>query len=103
MGHEVRVNTDFEYVLLPFKYKSPGHELFASLETSYSYRDRGRLAGRTVPGSSGSEFYVAPGLQFTATPRFVIEASYQVPAFRNIGPLLLRTDKSLLVGIRYLY
>ena len=103
LGHEVRVNTDLEYVLLPLKYQSPGHELFVSLETSYNYRNRGRLGGRTVAGSSASEFYVAPGLQFTATPRFVIEASFQVPVVRNVGPLALRTDKNLLVGIRYLY
>lgn len=103
LGHEVRVNTDLEYVLLPLKYQSPGHELFVSLETSYNYRNRGRLNGRPVAGSSASEFYVAPGLQFTATPRFVIEASFQVPAVRNVGPLALRTDKNLLVGVRYLY
>ena len=102
-GHEVRLNTDFEYVLLPFKYQSPGHELFASLETSYSYRDRGRLSGRSVSGSGASEFYVAPGLQYTANPRFVVEASFQVPVVRNLGPLVLRTDKSLLIGVRYLY
>jgi hypothetical protein len=103
MGHEIRVNTDLEYVLLPLKYQSPGHELFVSLETSYNYRSRGRLGGRTVAGSSASEFYIAPGLQFTATPRFVIEASFQVPVVRNVGSLTLRTDKNLLVGIRYLY
>src|SRR2546423_1837441 len=45
LGHEVRVNTDLEYVLLPLKYQSPGHELFVSLETSYNYRHRGRLGG----------------------------------------------------------
>jgi hypothetical protein len=103
LGNEIRVNTDLEYVLLPREYKSPGHELFVSLETTYNYRNRGRVGGRTVAGSSASEFYVAPGLQFTATPRFVIETSFQMPVVRNVGPLALRTDKNLLVGIRYLY
>ena len=103
MGHEMRINTDLEYVLFPLKYQTPGRELFVILETSYVYRDRGRIGGRSVPGSSASEFHVAPGLQITATPRFVIEASFQVPVVRNIGPLALRTDKSLLVGVRYLY
>lgn len=102
-GHELRVNTDLEYVLLPLKYQNPGHELFASLETSYSYSNRGRLGGRAIAGSSASEFYIAPGLQFTATPRLVIEASFQVPVVGNVGPLALRTDKNLLIGIRYLY
>jgi hypothetical protein len=103
MGNELRVNTDLEYVLLPIKYQSPGHELFVSLETSYNYRNRGRVGGRTVEGSSASEFYIAPGLQFTMSPRFVIEASLQVPVARNAGPMVLRTDKNLLIGIRYLY
>ena len=102
-GHEARVNTDLEYVLLPLKYQTPGKELFAILETTYSYRDRGRIAGRTVPGSSSSEFYLAPGLQFTAAARLVLEASYQFPVVLNTGPLVLRTDRNFLAGIRYLY
>jgi hypothetical protein len=103
MGHELRINTDLEYVLLPIKYQSPGKELFAIVETSYSYRNRGRIGGQTVQGSTASEFSVAPGLQFTATPRFVIEASLQVPVIHNVGLLMLRTDKNILIGIRYLY
>ncbi|HVG20416.1 MAG TPA: transporter, partial [Blastocatellia bacterium] len=103
LGHEARVNTDLEYVLLPLKYQSPGKELFVLLETSYAYRSRGRSGGREVQGSSSSEFYLAPGLQFTATPRLVLEASYQFPVARNMGPLALRTDKNVLVGVRYLY
>ena len=102
-GHEARLNTDLEYVLLPVKYQSPGRELFVLLETSYVYHSRGRIGGREVAGSSSSEFYLAPGLQFTATPRLVLEASYQFPAVRNMGALMLGTDKNVLVGIRYLY
>ncbi|HST24211.1 MAG TPA: transporter [Blastocatellia bacterium] len=102
-GHEFRINTDFEYVLLPFEYQNPGKELFVILETSYSYRGRGRIGEREVAGSSASGFYLAPGLQFTATPRVALEASYQFPVARNAGPLALRTDKSLLVGIKLLY
>lgn len=103
IGHELRLNTDLEYVLLPVEYQSPGKELFAILETSYSYRNRGRIGGVTVPGTSASEFYLAPGLQFTATPRLVLEASFQLPVVMDTGPLVLRTDKNFLVGIRYLY
>jgi hypothetical protein len=102
-GHELRVNTDLEYVLLPLKYQNPGKELFVILETTYSFRNRGRSGGQTVPGSSSSEFYLAPALQFTATPRLVLEASFQFPVVMNAGPLVLRTDRNILVGIRYLY
>lgn len=103
LGHELRVNTDLEYVLLPFAYRRPTKELFVLLETSTVVRKRGRVAGVEAPGSSATEFYLAPALQYVATPRWVIEASYQVPVIRNTGPLALRTDASFLIGVRYLY
>jgi hypothetical protein len=103
IGHELRVNTDFEYVLLPIEYQSPGKELFLLLETSYSHRGKGRIGGRVAEGSSASEFYLAPGLQFAASPRLALEASYQFPVARSAGPFALRTDKSLLIGVRFLY
>lgn len=103
LGNEVRVNTDLEYVALPRKYRSPTHELFLIFETTYLYRGRGRIGGAEAPGSSSSEFYVAPALQYTASQRFLIEGSYQIPVVMNTGPQHLRTDRNLLVGFRYLY
>ena len=103
MGHELRLNTDLEYVLLPLKYQNPGKELFVILETTYSYRNRARVGGREAAGSSSSEFYLAPALQFTASPPLVLETSYQFPVVLNSGPLVLRTDRNFLLGVRYLY
>lgn len=103
LGHEVRLNTDFEYVLLPFDYAKPGKELFLILETSLIARSRGRLDGRGVPGSSSTEFYISPGLQYAADPQFVIEGSIQLPVARNMGPLVLKTDYNLLLGVKYLF
>jgi hypothetical protein len=102
-GHEARVGTDLEYVLLPFKYDSPGHELFLIVETSFVHRGVGRLGGAAVAGSKSTEFYVAPGLQYAAHPRFVIEASVQLPVVRNTGALVLRTDRNILLGVKYLF
>jgi hypothetical protein len=103
MGHEARVNTDLEYVLLPFNYESPGHELFLVVETSFIHRGVGRLGGTEVAGSKATEFYVAPGLQYAAQPRFVVEASVQFPVVRNTGALVLRTDRNVLLGVKYLF
>ena len=103
MGHEVRVNTDLEYVLLPFKYEQPGGELFVILESGFVHRGRGRLDGATVGGSNSTEYYLAPGLQYAADPRFVIEASWQLPVVRNAGPLVLRNRRNVLLGVRYLF
>jgi hypothetical protein len=103
LGHEVRVNTDTEYVLLPRNYPSPGKELFAILETTFVHRGLGRVVGNVVTGSNSTEFYLAPGLQYAAAPRFVVEGSYQFPLIRNTGSQVLRTDRNILFGIRYLF
>lgn len=103
LGHELRVNTDLEYVLLPRKYDVPGGELFLILETTFVYRGKGRVDGNSVSGSKATEYYVAPGLQYAAHPQFVIESSVQLPIARNTGPLVLRNDRNILLGVRYLF
>jgi hypothetical protein len=103
MGHEVRISTDTEYVLLPRQYDAPGRELFVILETSLVHRDRGRLNSASVTGSNSTEYYLAPGLQYAAATRFVVEGSFQFPLIRNTGPFVLRTDRNMLFGVRYLF
>lgn len=102
MGHEQRLSTDLEFVI-PRDPHKPGGELFLILETTFVHRSNGRLAGLTVNGSGATEYYLAPGLQYAAHPRFVVEGSYQFPIVRNTGPLALRTDRNLLLGVRYLF
>jgi len=103
LGHELRVNTDIEYVVLPREYEAPGGEVFMILETSFVYRGTGRNDGLAVPGTKATEYYVAPGLQYAAHPQFVIEGSVQLPVVRNAGLLVLRNDRNILLGIRYLF
>jgi hypothetical protein len=102
MGHEQRVSTDLEWVL-PRDRQKPGGELFLILETTFVHRGTGRLAGVPVAGSRATEYYLAPGLQYAARPRFVIEGSFQFPVVRNTGPLVLRTDRNILLGVKYLF
>ena len=103
MGHELRVNTDLEYVLFPRKYDRPGGEVFAILETNFIRRGVGRLGGVAVSGSRSTEYYLSPGVQYAMRPRFVIEASIQLPVARNTGPQALRIERTVLVGFRLLY
>ena len=103
MGHEVRVSTDSEYVLLPRKYEAPGNELFLILETVFVHRSSGRLNSVKVAGSGATEYYLAPGLQYAAAPQFVIEGSFQFPVIRNTGQLVLKNDRNILMGVRYLF
>jgi len=102
MGHEQRLNTDLEYVFPKDPHK-PGGELFLILETTFVHRGTGRLDGLPVAGSRSTEYYLAPGLQYAARPRFVIEGSFQFPVVRNTGSLVLRTDQNILLGVKYLF
>ena len=102
LGHEQRLNTDLEYVI-PRDPHKPGGEVFLILETTFVHRSNGRLDGGMVSGSAATEYYLAPGLQYAAHPRFVIEGSFQFPVVRNTGALALRTDRNLLLGVRYLF
>lgn len=102
MGHEQRISTDIEYVI-PKDPQKPGGELFLILETTFVHRSDGRLDGVSVAGSSATEYYLAPGLQYAAHPRFVVEGSFQFPVVRNTGPMALRTDRNVLLGVRYLF
>jgi len=102
MGHEQRFSTDLEYVLPKDRLK-PGGELFLILETTFVHRGTGRVNGLAVSGSRATEYFLAPGLQYAARPRFVIEGSYQFPIVRNTGPFILRTDRNLLLGVKYLF
>ena len=103
MGNEIRVSTDTEYVLLPRKYVAPGGELFVIMETTFVHQGLGRLAGMPVSGSNSTAYYLAPGLQYAMAPQFVIEGSYQFPVVRNTGPQVLRNDRNILFGVRYLF
>jgi hypothetical protein len=102
LGHEQRLSTDLEYVI-PRDPHKPGGELFLIVETTFVHRATGRLGGNAVPGSKATEYYVAPGLQYAAHPQFVIEGSVQLPIVRNTGPLVLRNDRNILLGVRYLF
>jgi hypothetical protein len=102
MGHEQRLSTDLEYVV-PKDVRKPGGEVFLILETTFVHRGTGRLDGLSVSGSRATEYFLAPGLQYAARPRFVIEGSFQFPVLRNTGPLVLRTDRNLLLGVKYLF
>lgn len=103
LGHELRFNTDLEYVIFPLRYRRPTGELFAILETSYVWRGRGRVNETEVAGSSSNEYFIAPGLQYVATTRMVFETSWQFPAFRRTGREVLRTNRNVLFGIKYLF
>jgi len=102
-GHELQANTDFEYVVFPFKYRRPTGEVFAVFETNFVRRWEGRVGGAGVAESRSTEYYLSPGLQYVATSRVVVEGSVQLPVVLRTGAQLLRTRSNVLLGVRYLF
>jgi hypothetical protein len=103
IGHEFNLNTDLEYVLFPFKYRRPTKELFGILETNLTHRGNGRSASVAVPNSDVTVFSLLPGLQYVASTRVVVEASYQWLVAQRGGGQALRPNRGWLFGLRFLY
>ncbi len=103
VGHEFNLNTDLEYVLFPFKYRRPTKELFGILETNLTYRGNGRSGSAAVANSDVTVFSLLPGLQYVASTRVVLEASYQWLVAQRGGGQALRPNRGWLFGLRFLY
>lgn len=103
IGHEFNLNTDLEYVMFPLKYRRPTKELFSILETNLTHRGKGRSASAAVANSDVTVFSLLPGLQYVASTRVVLEASYQWVVAQRGGGQALQPKRGWLFGLRFLY
>lgn len=102
-GNEVRVNLDTEYLLLPLKYQEPGKEVFVLVEWLFVHRDPSRFLGADLAGTGGTQVFLAPGVQYAASERLLLEASVALPVYQNLRGQAPRADFNLLLGFRYVY
>ncbi len=102
-GHITRGNLDLEYYFLPRKYRTPTKELIGLLEVLAVRRTAVSSRGLPVPGTGGTQIFLAPGIQYIATRRLVVEASFQVPVMTSVGELQVRTKYNFLAGVRWLF
>lgn len=102
-GNEVRVNLDTEYLLLPLKYQEPGKEVFVLVEWLFVHRDPSRFLGADLPSTGGTQLFIAPGIQYAASERLLLEASLALPVYQNLRGQAPGADFNLLVGFRYVY
>ena len=102
-GSEVRLNLDTEYLLLPLRYRAPGKEMFVLLEWLFVHREPSRLLGRELPSTGGTQFFLAPGVQYAASERLLLEASVALPVYQDLRGRAPRADFNVLVGLRYVY
>lgn len=103
LGDELRASMDGEFFLLPRWTRGRGFELLSLLELSYVHRGRTDFDGLAVRDSGGDELLLAPGLQWVATERFLLEFSLQLPVFQAINGTQPSLDRSVLAGFRFVY
>jgi hypothetical protein len=103
LGDEFTASTDGELFLFPRWTRARGFELLTLLELSYVHRERTDFNGRAVGDSGGDELLVAPGLQWIATERFLLEVSVQLPVLQEVNGVQPSLDHSVLAGFRFVY
>ncbi len=103
LGDEFTASPDGELFLFPHWTRARGFELLSLLELSYVHRQRTDFDGRAVRDSGGDELLLAPGLQWIATERFLLEVSVQLPLFQAVNGEQPTLDHSVLAGFRFVY
>lgn len=99
-GDEVRLDTSLQYRIWPREFTSgtPGF-VYALLESSLVHRDQDELAGGTDADSGGTQWLLAPGLQFVGR-RWIFEGTVQLPAASNPHGNALEDDRIVRFGFR---
>lgn len=99
-GDETRFDASIQYRVWPRKFKSgtPGF-VYALLESNLVHRDRDDVASGTDPNSGGTQWLLAPGLQYVGR-RWIFEGTVQLPVSTNPHGDALEDDKIVRVGFR---
>ncbi len=96
-GDQFFYDVSADYVLLPER------NMFVVLELNGVYTAHAEQAGRTVRDSGGHLLFLSPGIQYLPIPPLILEASVQIPIFRDLNGRQLAPDWSVVVGLRYLF
>ena len=99
-GDVVRADASFQYRLLPRKLSRDDKGYFYGvLEANLAQSDKVRLNGASDPNTGGTTVHLAPGIQYAAR-RWVAEAAVRFPVLQNLNGLALRSDFTVLAGLR---
>lgn len=102
-GDQFFVKTDLEYFLFPRLTRKHGQEVITLLEFSFIHAERDRFQNKSAPSSGGNSFFLAPGLQWIVSERFLVETSIQFPLAQDLTGKQPKLDQSVLVGVRFVY
>ena len=101
-GDETRLDASLQYRIWPFSLKgisgTPGFT-YALLESSLVHRERNEIDGGTDANSGGTQWLLAPGVQYI-TRRWVVEGTVQLPVAEDPNGDAIQDDYIVRVGFR---
>ena len=103
LGNELRWNFDVERILFPLRYQHAEGEVFFLLEGTLLHEKQAELNGRAVPETGGTFFGLHPGVQYVPNRRWVVEASMEIPIWKDFGAADVHRRGGIIAGIHWLY
>jgi len=99
-GDEIRFDASLQTRVWPQEFSSgtPGF-VYALLESNLINRERNQLGNGTDPDSGGTQWLLAPGLQYIGR-RWIFEGTVQLPVVSNPHGNALEDDAIVRVGFR---
>ncbi|WP_297797514.1 transporter [uncultured Marinobacter sp.] len=101
-GDETRFDTSLQYRIWPRSMKGvPGSPsfIYALLESNVIHRERDELRSGTDADSGGTQWLLAPGLQYVSR-RWIVEGTVQLPVAEDFNGDALEDDYIVRVGFR---
>lgn len=101
-GDETRFDTSLQYRIWPHSLKgvsgTPGF-VYALLESNLIHRERDETGNSTDANSGGTQWLLAPGLQYISR-RWVVEGTVQLPVAEDPNGDAIQDDYIVRVGFR---
>jgi len=102
-GDALNYDVSAKYRLYPGPAQPRSPQVFAVLGVNGETRAKEKIDGVTEENSGGTALYVAPGLQLTLPPHWVLDLTYQAAAYHNLGGTQLGETSKTVGGVTYLF
>lgn len=103
-GDQTKVNLAVGYRVSPREYSSfQDKVLNAYLELNTSVAKQAVLNGQDLLNTGGTTVFLTPGIQWVLSPRFLVEAAFQIPVVQDLNGSQLAFAPTANAGIRILF
>lgn len=102
-GNMLNYDITAKYRVYPAVFAPASTQMFFSLGLNGELREREKEHGTEFVNSGGHTIYLTPGVQVVVAPHWVVELSYQYPAYHNLYGTQLAEDYKLNGAVTYLF